>query len=357
MLAVQIMILGLFLILIPGLTGAMFWPMCREQNKLIFGWIGGQLLLWAGFECICVPMVLAQKSFEQVMQSFLLFTMALLLFSAGVGLRRACGRGYGKKSSSSEIRRTVRGKRFSALWGVFFLILALQLFLLVYLSYEEGDDAYYVAISSISVDADNMYMKQPYTGGATSLDVRHALAPFPVWISVLAKLSGMAAVSVAHVALPLVMLPMAYGLYFLLGERLLKEKRQQLPYFMILVEILVIFGGYSVYTTENFLLVRSAQGKAVLGNIIIPFLFLLLHMLMEHLEKGDSLGISYWILLLALMVSGCLCSTLGSFLLCMLAGIAGICAVFWYKKWKILPPLLGCMVVPAGFAILYFVLA
>lgn len=352
MLAVQMLILGIFLILIPGMTGAMFWPVCREENKFIFGWISGQLLLWAGFECICVPMILAQKSFGQVMQSFMLFTMALLLLSAGVCLRRACGR-----KASSEVRRTVKGKHFSALWYVFFLLLALQMFLLVYLSYEEGDDAYYVAISSISVDADNMYMKHPYTGGATSLDVRHALAPFPIWISVLAKLSGMAAVSVAHVALPLVLLPMAYGLYFLLGERILKERRQQLPHFMILVEILVIFGGYSVYTTENFLLVRSAQGKAVLGNIIIPFLFLLLHMLMEHLEKGGPLGAGYWILLLALMTSGCLCSTLGSFLLCMLAGITGICAAVCYRKWRFLPPLLGCMVIPAGFAILYFALA
>ncbi|MCM1568168.1 MAG: DUF6077 domain-containing protein [Roseburia sp.] len=348
------LLLGIILVLVPGCIGAMLYPVGRGGNKLIFGWVSGQILLWAGFQLICVPLILVNKSFGQVMQSFVFFAMALLLLSAGVCLRRGCKDRPGAERFKGATRE--RGKRFYLLWGIFWMLLLLQLFLAVFLAYEEGDDAYYVAISSISVDADNMYMKHPYTGGATDLDVRHALAPFPIWISMLAKLSGMAAVSVAHVALPLVMLPMAYGLYFLLGERLLKERRQQLPYFMILVELLVMFGGYSVYTTENFLLVRSAQGKAVLGNIIIPFLILLLYLLLEHLQEGVRLGIGYWFLMAALMTAGCLCSTLGSFLLCMLVGIVGICAVVCYRKWKFILPLTGCMLSPVCFAVLYFML-
>ena len=46
-----------------------------------------------------------------------------------------------------------------------------------------------------------------------------------------------------------------------------------IPFFMILTELLLLFGGYSVYSVENFVMVRASQGKAILAGIILPFLF------------------------------------------------------------------------------------
>ena len=45
-----------------------------------------------------------------------------------------------------------------------------------------------------------MYQKLPYTGMSTELDVRHGLAPFPIWIAWLSQMTGIATVAVAQLA-------------------------------------------------------------------------------------------------------------------------------------------------------------
>ena len=223
-------------------------------------------------------------------------------------------------------------------------------------AYEEGDDAFYVAISTITENADTMYRKLPYTGGTTGLDARHGLAPFPIWVSFLAKASGIPSVTMAHVVLPMILIIMSYGIYYLLGRHLLGSHKAGLPLFMILVELLILFGGYSVYSAENFLLVRTAQGKAVLANIIIPFLMLLMVLLLEKQEKQERAGVGYWFLLALAMTAGCLCSTLGTLLTCILVGVTGLCAAVCYRRWRVLVPTALCCMIPVLLALLYFVL-
>lgn len=108
----------------------------------------------------------------------------------------------GKKSRKKAEKGTL------ALWITAVGLLVLQLVLAGVLAYEEGDDAFYVAISTITEDANTMYRKLPYTGGETLLDARHGLAPFPIWVAYLAWLSGIPSVTVAQVVLPMSLIGM-----------------------------------------------------------------------------------------------------------------------------------------------------
>ena len=71
------------------------------------------------------------------------------------------------------------------------------------------------------------------------------------------------------------------GLFFLAlkggagGEKLL-------PVFMLFVSLLQIFGNYSIYPASTFFLTRTRQGKAALGNVILPFAVLLMFLLAEY---------------------------------------------------------------------------
>ena len=224
----------------------------------------------------------------------------------------------------------------------------------VFYAYEEGDDAFYIAISTITQDADTMYRKLPYTGGFTGLDVRHSLAPFPIWIAYLARMSGMPAVSVAQIILPLSLIGMAYAIYYLIAARLFKGQENRIPIFMIFVELLVLFGGYSVYTVENFLLVRASQGKAVIANIILPVLFYLLMLIMDKLQENEKVSVKIWFLMTFTCMAGCLCTTLGTILTCMLVGCGGLVGAVCYRKPKILVPMAMSCIIPVGIALLYF---
>ncbi len=355
MLVVQIAILAVMLMGIPFMVGSLFYNVDRDNSSYGFMWISGQMLLWAGFQMICVPMILLKKSFVTVQTCFNGYTIILVLLALLLYLVRKV-KGKGKQGIGLKVITKKENKIYYILWGIFIILLVFQLVMACCMAYEEGDDAFYVAISTITLDSQDMYNKLPYTGGTTGLDVRHGLAPFPIWISYLAKLSGMPAVTLAQLALPMVLILMAYTIYYLLGKRLLIKHKKWLPLYMILVEWMVLFGGYSVYSAENFLLVRTAQGKAVLANIIIPFLFLLVFILLEKLQKEENARWQYWMLMVFVMISGCLCSTQGALLTCMLLGITGSCAAVCYRKWNILLWVGVSCLIPAGFAMAYMLL-
>lgn len=352
MLVVQLLFFVILTFVVPLLAGLLFVGK-KNGEGLLWAWISGQIALWAGFQCICVPMVLAQKSFLQMQMYYLIY--AVLLAVAGVirfWVRERKGSGLRPVKTAKSLLSGE--KKEVVLWAGFTVLLLLQLVLAVLLAYEEGDDAYYVAVSTITVDSDMMYDKLPYTGGTTLLDARHGLAPFPVWVAHLAAMTGLPAVSVAQIALPLVLILMTYGLYGLLGRKLLTGRERMLPLFMIFVELMVLFGGYTTYTAENFLLVRTAQGKAVIANVVIPFMLLLFWMLLEQLKKGGKLSGKLWLLLAMSMLAGCLCSTQGTLLTCILVGTVGGCSAVCYRRWRILLPLIACCMIPAAFAVLYF---
>lgn len=308
--AVQILILAALLLFLPACAGSIFAYVDRRHGNFLFQWLGGQFLLWAGFQIICVPFILRERTFSQMTVFYWGYIAVLLLFAAVAAVKRRAGKAWAFPS----IREVGRKRPLSdiALWAVFWGLLLFQLIQAVRLAYADGDDAYYVAISAITQESDTMYQKLPYAGGTTLLDGRHGLAPFPIWISFLARTSGMHAAMVAHVILPLVLIAMTYGIFYLAGVRFFPEKEGKRPLFLIFTELLVIFGDYSYYTVENFMIARSRQGKAALGSIVIPFLILLLIMLLKKLQDNKQIPGFLYLLLGAVMVTGCLCSTLGA---------------------------------------------
>ncbi len=352
MTVLQLFIAALLLLAIPTVVGGLFRRnVDKNLTNLVFQWISGQILLWACFQLICVPMILLDIDFKWVVAVYgaLLALASLAALILAARNRKAAGamtiiRGFDRKKLSTHL-----------VWMVFWGLLAFQLVQAVRMTYRDGDDAFYVAISSITQNAETMYRKLPYTGYTTELDARHGLAPFPIWIAFLAKAMGIRAVSVAHVILPVALIGMTYGIFYLIGGSLLKGKKDVLPVFLIFTELLVLFGDYSFYTVENFMIARSRQGKAALGSIIIPVLLLLLLSLFRQLQEGEDVSLKYYLLLASVGMAGCLCSTMGAILCCVLVGVAGICAAVAFKRWKILIPLALCCLPNVCYSVLYLV--
>ena len=242
------------------------------------------------------------------------------------------------------------------------VLLLVQLVLAVLMVYGDGDDAYYVAISAAAEESGRMYQKIPYTGMHTELDVRHGLAPFPIWIAWLAQMTGITTVIVAKTLVPVALISMTYGVFYLLGSRVLfagegaYRKKWALPAFLLCTEVLVLFGDYSYYTVENFMIARSRQGKAALGSILIPMIFFLLLTLLRKIQEEQKITVGFWVLLGSVMTACCLASTMGALLACMLVGTAGLCGAVSYRKWKLILPLSGCCIPCIVYAGMYLLL-
>lgn len=208
-------------------------------------------------------------------------------------------------------------------WLIFFALLGFQLYKAVAYASFDGDDAYYVVESLIAQEAGVMYRILPLTGGSTGLDVRHAMAVFPMWVAYVAVRAGVHATIVSHVVIPLAMIPLTYLLYFEIGRVIFlrnsqgsgrksdagktasaDEKqavaggvpatdgnvfgRENLPIFMIIMAVFQIFGNVSIYTSETFFLTRTWQGKAVAGALVIPALFWVFLQISAGNEPSDS---------------------------------------------------------------------
>lgn len=351
-LMVQIGMLAVWMYGLPTAAGGCLFSVYGSakagwQERLIAGWVSGQMLLWGCFQVICVPFVLLEKEFGLVVKAY--GALVLLIAAAGIFLwiRES------KKAAFRVEKAKSVDKKTYFWWILFAVLLFFQLAQAVLLAYADGDDAYYVAVSAITEEAQTMYRKLPYTGGSAEVDIRHGLAPFPVWIAFLARISGIKAAAVAHTAMPLMLIPMTYGIFYLLGKKLFQNREKGLPLFMVMTEVLVMFGDYSLYTVEHFMLARSRQGKAALGSIVLPGLMLLMLVLMERLEKKRRINAGFWGLLCCVLLSGCLCSTLGAFLMSFMVAVTGLCAGLVFRNGRILIPMALCCMPCAMYLLLY----
>lgn len=347
MIVVRLLWLAALVFALPVWVGNCFAGVDKPHKNIVFLWISGQMLLWAGFQLICVPVILTEGRLEKVVLWYGTYIAVLLIVSTALWYRSRKG---------PKVVRTQKPDRATViLWAIFGVLLLIQLVLAVVMVYSDGDDAYYVAISTAAQESGKMYQKLPYTGVSTELDVRHGLAPFPIWIAWLSQMTGIATVAVAKTLLPVALISMTYGVFYLIGSRGLSQGKN-LPLFLICTEVLVLFGDYSFYTVENFMIARSRQGKAALGSILIPMIFFLLLVLFRRLQENQKTTMEFWILLTAVMTSCCLASTMGALLACMLLGVAGICGAAAYRNWKILLPLAACCMPCVVYAGLYLVL-
>ncbi len=185
-----------------------------------------------------------------------------------------------KRRSGDSVRVLLKRFRDSGPWARLFAAAAVILYLIMlYKAYTvasfDGDDAYYVTQSVLSVQTGTMYRYLPYTGITTSVDTRHALALFPMWTAALSSYSGIHPTIIAHSMEPLVFITLSALVFLRISGELFDDAEDphrtgKRAAFMAMVFLLWIFGYVSLYTPETFLLTRTWQGKSVLANLLLP---------------------------------------------------------------------------------------
>lgn len=329
MIILKLCSLLLWLLLIPFCMGLLFLPLLpkwqRTPGKAL---IAGYIFQFALVEVIGIPVVIyaVYNGYSTFIKLFL--PSAVLLAALGVFLTFR-GR---KKNMEWNFPDSPRGM-LGGFWNLgmgekillilFLLLVLFQMYMAFTRASFDGDDAYYGVQAVIAQQADTLYRVNPYTGRSAPLDVRHALALFPIWSAFIGSVSGFHATVICHSVLPLVLIPLTYLIYYQIGRALFYKKRELLPMFMVLIAIWQVFGNISLYTTETFFLTRTWQGKSFAGNVVIPaviWIFLLLY------ENSKEAGL--WILLTALNLAGGASSSLAVLLSCLMtAGFGFLFAI------------------------------
>ncbi len=348
----QILMLFLFMVIVPLSMGAGVSVFInRAEKNICFMWVAGYLVMFAVFQIIAIPMILKMCTLTALVWCF--GTVCVLGTLAGGTVWFVRGK---RNAALRVVKEKERDKVGAALWSLFGILLLVQLAAAVFMVCGDGDDAYYVAASTVAESSDKMYRILPYIGGPTSLDYRHALAPFPMFVAFLGRVTGLHTAALSHVAMQIFLIPATYCIYGLLGDKLFKGKKRAVAIFMIFVAIAIMWGNVSVYTAETFLLTRTRQGKAALANLAIPAIILLMYMIGERLAEKKKVEPALWIMVFAAVTTACFFSTFGGFLTALLLGVTGLCMIVTYKRWQLLLPF-GISVMPAAvYSVMYIVL-
>ena len=287
--------------------------MNRLQKTPAMTYVCGWFVSFFLFELTAVPFILLELRFTVLVIVYTCIVALVLLLSLWQG--RQLWRCY-----LEEIRQIREMPLHVKLgWCVFFLIVLFQMAYAVVYEYYDGDDAYYIATSVITNTFDTMYLRDAYTGYIYPLDVRHAFSPTPVYQAWLSRLSGIAPAVVAHTVLAWVWLGFMYCVYGQIASRILWNRKNYKPVFMILIAVWFLYGNVSLYTTETFAMTRIWQGKGLMAGMVLPAMFLcLLYLAQESVSQG------MWLLFVCVCLSAVFATSVAFMVIPTITGIAAV---------------------------------
>lgn len=337
---ISFVILFSILILVPLLMGLLFKG---EGAGCAISLAYGFVAEWAVFFVMAIPAIILKRSLSELIYPVL----GLWLIGAFAGAI------YFFKSGKCKIRWNALTKSEIVYLGIFLAIVAFQLYKTVFYAYADGDDSFYVATSQVANASDKMFLADAYKGDATSIEYRYALAPFPIWIAMVSRLSGVNVATLSHVIIPVVFIILTYIIYNEIAGILFAEDKEKKYMFLSLVAVFEMFSNVSTSTSGTFMLTRARQGKEALACIVIPLMFFVIF---RMIKSGFELPLMRWFLLLLISVGASLTSVFANILVPFMVLFLVICEIV--QKCPLKRILASCVVVLPNLcvALLYIVL-
>ncbi len=216
------------------------------------------------------------------------------------------------------VERQITGRKHHKLnWEnriVAVTVAALVLFQVVFVTlhvHDDLDDSWYVGSAVVSYFTDTLNRISPYSMEILPhFSMDYVLSPWPIFCAMLGRLTFTHPAIIMHTYVPILMIPLAYAVYWLLARAVFGQKKNRAIWLLFFLCVLNIFGNWSIRSTSTFLLFRIWQGKAILCNIIIP---LMLYLFIRLADAQEKKGLAATALLITL-TAGTMVSSMGVFL-------------------------------------------
>ena len=193
------------------------------------------------------------------------------------------------------------------------------------------DAVFYISETSTAVYTDTIAHYSAYTGAELSkFYVRYAFNGFPFYNAAVASISGVAPVIQARTVMPVLSMLAVIAAYFHMGQIFFARDKAWFADLFLLTAMVLLFAGSSLYLPGSFALARLYEGKAVLGNVMVPMLLLCgLDLWRDFDDRAALAGIFF-----ACGASVCLAGTC----VIMFAGVPaailpGLCRSRSFRRW------------------------
>ncbi|MEG0585799.1 MAG: DUF6077 domain-containing protein [Christensenellaceae bacterium] len=339
----SIVMMLLMFIIVPFLLGALFTYFSKEDSvilSLVFGFIA----VFATFQVVVLPCIFIEISFTLMMWIWIVIIAALCIWSAHLNSKRIF-------DMLKQLLYGIKTMPWLAIIGI--ALIVAQVVVLTCFMHIDDDDAFYVTVPLTTLETNSMYKINSEIGlPMQSFPARYVFSGYMILCAAYSNIIGIHPAIMMHTIFPMILIPLSYLVFYLIGKKLFKNNQKSIWLFLIMLSVIQIFGNYSVYTTSSFLLFRIWQGKAILANIILPILFLMIIRVMRDDGRKED-----WWMLFFVMVAACAATSMGTILAPLMLLPFAIAFAIIKKKLRILTYSLLCMVPDVMIGLAYIGLA
>jgi hypothetical protein len=302
----------------------------------IFGW----MKMFAWFQVLAIPFI------------FLRFRLTTLVIVWAVGvillLIYYLTRNY--KGYIKILKEKLKIPRPRYLEVLAVLLIVFQLVAVTYLTHEDADDAFFIGQAVTDFHTDTMLIYVGDTGSEWgNFPPRYVFSPFPTFLAAMSRLIMIHPLTLARVFFQIIFIVMSYMVYYLLAHKVFGEDRNKVALTMCFISLLNMWGNISVFTSSSFLLFRLHQGKALLANLILPFLIYLVVSYYKEKKFNQKE-------LLLVTISSTLVSGMGVFLAPLLLGLYALVRFVRERKVLIIGQTILCSMPNIAIGIAFLIL-
>lgn len=299
----------------------------------------GVMMMLALFELLAVPMILLKCPFHLLENSWKIAVWIFVLLSIIINFKKmpVIFRKYFKNlilASKTEV----------LIWAAAVVLILFQTYMVVGHMRVDTDDARFVAEAMESYEMDTMLQYHPITGEYLAAPVgemvKDMVSPFPIFMALAGSLFRLPPAVAVHVFFPLLFIPFAYVIYYLLGDYLLHGNKKYVALFLFFLCLIHCFAYESIYAAGYTLLAVTWQGRSILAMIALPFIW---YLLMRLMDRDADRRIEYAMLWCAVL-AGCLTSSMSVQLIPILTGTYALASCRPDRSAKMFVMLLLCIV-------------
>lgn len=179
-----------------------------------------------------------------------------------------------------------------ALWGVLIvLVIAQTLSTVLGAFYGNWDDSTYCSIATTSwyTDTANRYSPQTGEWGTVLYDGQYVLAAWPLLSASIAQLTGIHPAIIFRTLMPLIDVPLAYWILYLLARFFFVEDRKKAVVTVIVAVVinLVTANQMGQNSAKWWLILNPWTGKAIASNIMVPMILWILFCMESVIGKPE----------------------------------------------------------------------
>lgn len=257
---------------------------------------------------------------------------------------------FGKRWIQVWKKRKKQGHSFS--FYLMLLLIGLQCVFVALWSDNSADAAYYVANVSANVATNTINIYEPFTG--VQMDrfyTRYLFGMYPVHNSVVCQLTGIHPLLYTKTVMSVVTVLLSYTVYAQIGRKLFSGCRENVWKFLCFLSVIQFF-FHTVYSNASFLLMRGYEGKAILANVVLPFVLYLDLCLYDDIQNKRI-----WLMVFCAGIAGVDISM--SALSIVPVAVTAVCisVIIARRAWRCLKYYIVCVLPSVGFIIVYLLVS